>query len=186
ARTGFVVDDRQAVAGIRGPGEAEHFDRRGRSCGLDRFPGIGNKRADTAPFGAGHDDIAGMQGAALNENGCHWPSATVELGFDDSAFCRPVRIGLEIQNFRLQADHFEELVDIRFLDGGHFHVHHLAAQDSTWISCCRRSVRTRSGLASGLSILLMATMIGTFAALAWWIASTVCGITPSSAATTST
>src|SRR5664279_4982511 len=38
--------------------------------------------------------------------------------------------------------------------------------DSTWISCCSRSVRTRSGLASGLSILLMATMIGTFAALA--------------------
>ena len=58
--------------------------------------------------------------------------------------------------------------------------------DSTWISCCSRSVRTRSGFASGLSILLMATMIGTFAALAWWIASIVCGITPSSAATTRT
>ena len=47
-------------------------------------------------------------------------------------------------------------------------------------------MRTRSGLASGLSILLMATIIGTFAALAWLIASTVCGMTPSSAATTST
>ncbi len=45
-------------------------------------------------------------------------------------------------------------------------------------------MRTRSGLASGLSILLIATIIGTFAALACWIASTVCGITPSSAATT--
>ena len=32
----------------------------------------------------------------------------------------------------------------------------------------------------------MATMIGAFAALAWRIASIVCGITPSSAATTST
>ena len=58
--------------------------------------------------------------------------------------------------------------------------------DSTCTSCCSSSVRTRSGLASGLSILLMATIIGTFAALACWIASTVCGITPSSAATTST
>ena len=44
----------------------------------------------------------------------------------------------------------------------------------------------RSGWASGLSILLIATMIGTFAALAWSMASSVCGITPSSAATTST
>ena len=43
---------------------------------------------------------------------------------------------------------------------------------------------TRSGLAFGLSILLIATMIGTFAARAWSIASRVCGITPSSAATT--
>ena len=47
-------------------------------------------------------------------------------------------------------------------------------------------MRTRVGLTFGLSILLMATMIGTLASRAWLIASTVCGITPSSAATTST
>ena len=46
------------------------------------------------------------------------------------------------------------------------------------------SCMTCCGFAPGLSILLTATMIGTFAALAWLIASTVCGITPSSAATT--
>ena len=45
---------------------------------------------------------------------------------------------------------------------------------------------TLSGLAPALSILLTATIIGTSAALAWSIASTVCGITPSSAATTMT
>ena len=42
----------------------------------------------------------------------------------------------------------------------------------------------RSGLAVGLSILLMATMMGIFAALAWLIASMVWGMMPSSAATT--
>ena len=46
------------------------------------------------------------------------------------------------------------------------------------------SCLTRSMLLPGLSILLMATMTGTFAALAWAIASFVCGMTPSSAATT--
>ncbi len=59
-------------------------------------------------------------------------------------------------------------------------------RDSTCTSCRSSSVRTRSGFASGLSILLIATIIGTFAAFACWIASTVCGITPSSAATTNT
>ena len=48
------------------------------------------------------------------------------------------------------------------------------------------SWRTRSGLASALSILLTATMNGTSAARAWSIASIVCGMTPSSAATTMT
>ena len=52
--------------------------------------------------------------------------------------------------------------------------------------CLPRSLRTRSGSASCLSILLTATTIGTLAARACWIASTVCGMTPSSAATTST
>ena len=45
---------------------------------------------------------------------------------------------------------------------------------------------TRSGCASGLSILLIATTIGTAAARACEIASSVCGIIPSSAPTTST
>ena len=42
----------------------------------------------------------------------------------------------------------------------------------------------RSTFASGLSILLTTMTMGTPAALAWSIASTVCGMTPSSAATT--
>ena len=52
----------------------------------------------------------------------------------------------------------------------------------TSASCCL----TRSGLAPGRSILLIATTIGTPAARAWSIASRVCGMTPSLAATTST
>ena len=46
--------------------------------------------------------------------------------------------------------------------------------------------RILSGFASGLSILLIAMMIGTAAACAWLIASSVCGMTLSSAATTRT
>ena len=49
-------------------------------------------------------------------------------------------------------------------------------------SCCL----TRFGSALSRSILLMATMIGTSAALAWLMASIVWGMTPSSAATTRT
>ncbi len=44
-----------------------------------------------------------------------------------------------------------------------------------------RSCLTLSGVDPGLSILLIATMIGTLAALQWLIASMVWGMTPSSA-----
>ncbi len=46
------------------------------------------------------------------------------------------------------------------------------------------SLFRRSTLASGLSILFIATTMGTPAAFAWLMASFVCGMTPSSAATT--
>ena len=60
----------------------------------------------------------------------------------------------------------------------------LPPQSSGINSCSANSCFTRSIFALGLSILLIATMISTPAAFAWLIASTVCGITPSSAATT--
>ena len=57
---------------------------------------------------------------------------------------------------------------------------------SGWRPWCTSSCRTRVGFASGRSILFTATTIGTSAARAWLIDSIVCGMTPSSAATTST
>jgi len=55
---------------------------------------------------------------------------------------------------------------------------------STTTPASAKPFLTRSGLASGLSILLSAMMIGTLAARAWSMASRVWGMTPSSAATT--
>ncbi len=60
----------------------------------------------------------------------------------------------------------------------------LPPQSSGISSYSDSSCFTLSIFALGLSILLTATIISTPAAFAWLIASTVCGITPSSAATT--
>jgi len=60
----------------------------------------------------------------------------------------------------------------------------LPPQSSGISSYSVSSCFTRSILALGLSILLIATTISIPAAFAWLIASTVCGMTPSSAATT--
>ena len=60
----------------------------------------------------------------------------------------------------------------------------LPPQSSGINSYSESSCFTLSTLALGLSILLTATIISTPAALAWLMASMVCGMTPSSAATT--
>ncbi|MNT30334.1 hypothetical protein D3C72_1661230 [compost metagenome] len=57
---------------------------------------------------------------------------------------------------------------------------HSSGTISISVNCCL----IFSGFAPGLSILFTATMIGTPAAFAWLTASCVCGIIPSSAATT--
>ncbi len=99
----------------------------------------------------------------------------------------PLGIGLEVQDLGLELDALEQRVEAlaglgRNLELERFAAHATRPRSSCWSS----SVRTRCGLASGLSILLIATISGTPAALAWLIASIVCGMTPSSAATTST
>ena len=57
---------------------------------------------------------------------------------------------------------------------------HSSLTRSYSVSCCLM----RSGFAPTVSILLIATTTGMFAALAWLMLSTVCGMMPSSAATT--
>ena len=104
ARAAFAVDHREAVAGIRRAGEAQHLDRRRRPCAVERRAGVGDECAHAAPLGARHDDVADVQRAALHENGRHRATAAIELGLDHGAFGRTIRIGLEIENFRLQAD----------------------------------------------------------------------------------
>ncbi len=127
----------------------------------------------------------GRKRALLDENGGNRTAAAVELGFDDRTFGSAVRIGLQVENFGLQQDGFEQLVEI---GAGSWPRLRRRALHRPWIPRTLRAaaarVRTFCGSAVGLSILLIATMIGTPAALAWLIDSIVCGITLSSAATT--
>ena len=111
AGAGFRLDDRDAVAGFRRAVEAEHLDRQRRRRFLDLSPGIGDQRADAAPFGAGDDDVAGAQGAALDEHGRDRAAAAVELGLDHRALGDAVGVGLEVEHLGLQRDRLEQRVE---------------------------------------------------------------------------
>ena len=183
ARASFSTDG-EAVAGLRRALQAEDLDRRRRAGFLELLAAIVDEGAHAAPLVAGDDDVADHQRAGLDQHGGDRAAALVELGLDDDAFGRAVGIGLEVENFGLQQDGFEQLVEVGALGRRNLDVEHLAAHRFDEHFVRSSSVRTFCGSASCLSILLIATMIGTPAALAWLIDSIVCGMTLSSAATT--
>jgi hypothetical protein len=89
----FVLDDREAVAGRRDAGEAQHFDRHRRAGFLDLATLVVDQRADAGELGAGNDDVADPERAALHQHGADRTAAAIELGFDDEALGTPGRIG---------------------------------------------------------------------------------------------
>ena len=91
AGAGLGIDHRDAVAGFGRAVEAEHLDGNRRARFLDRAAEIVDERAHAAPLGPGDHDVAGVQGAALDEDGRHGTAAAVELRLDDGALRRPVR-----------------------------------------------------------------------------------------------
>ena len=110
------------------PLKAQHLDRGGGTCRLDRDAGVRDQRPHPAPIGAGDDEVADPQRAALHQHGGDRAAAAVELGLDHGAFGRTVRIGAQVEDFRLQPDGFEQPLDIELLGRRHFDVEHLAAQ----------------------------------------------------------
>ena len=167
--------------------QTQHFDRRRRLGFADRLAAIVEHGADFAEHRAADEVVADAQRAVAHQDGGHRTAAAVELGFEHGAHGRAAP-GLALRSCMSATSRIISSSRSRFVfvlaETGTMTVSppQSSASRPRSASCCL----TRSGWASGLSILLIATMIGTSAALAWSMASSVCGITPSSAATTST
>ena len=125
---GLALDDRDAIACVRRAGEAEHFHREGRRRRGHVSALVIEQGAHAAPLGARHDDIAHRQGAALHQNGGHGATTTIQPGLDDGAFGGTVGVGVQIEQFGLQGDGLEQLVEIELLERGHFDLERVAAQ----------------------------------------------------------
>ena len=136
---------------------------------------------------AGDEVVADVQRAVLHQHGRHRTAAAIELRFEHRARRAALRVGLELEDVGRRAES-SRAADRGSAssspDTGTMTV--VPPQSSGTRFSSASSRLTLSGLAPGLSILLIATTIGTLAAFAWSIASRVCGMTPSSAATTST
>ena len=127
SRARFRFHHRELVAGLRSAAEAKHLDRNRRAGFRDLLAAIVDQRANLAPSAARDNDIANAQRAALDQHRANRAAPVLEHGLDDDAFRLPVRVGLELQNFRLQQNRFQELVEIGLLGRRHLDFEDVAA-----------------------------------------------------------
>ncbi len=126
ARPAVVFDDGKRVARFRRGIEAENLHRHRRSRLRHGLAAIVDERTHAPPGGAGDDDIADVQGAALHEHGADRSTPALQLGLDDDAFGGTVGIGLELEQLGLQQDRFQQPVDAGLLEGGNLDLERLA------------------------------------------------------------
>ena len=123
----LVLDYGNAVARHRSTVKAEYFHRH-RWCSLVELGAmIVDQGSHLAPLVARDKDVAGAQRAAVDEYGCDRAASLVELGLDHNTLGRSVGIGLDLHDFRLEQNGFQQLVDTVAGLCRDFHVEYLAA-----------------------------------------------------------
>ena len=127
AGAAFVLHRDERLAGRRHAGQAEDLHRRRWSRLGDRAGLVVQHGAHPAPLGAGDHDVALPQRALLHQHRRHRTAAAVQPAFDHRAFGGALRIGLQVEDFRLQRDRLGQLVEAGLLGRGNLHVLRLAA-----------------------------------------------------------
>jgi hypothetical protein len=111
AGAAIVLDDARELAGVGDAVEAEDLDRVARHGGVDALAGVVAHRPDLAPVRAGHERVADLQGAALDEQRHDGPAPRIELGLDDDAARGRVGVGLELLELGDDEDRVEEVLE---------------------------------------------------------------------------
>jgi len=165
AGAGLVLDHGETVAGFRRAVEASTSTERTVRPRRWSLALIVDKCAHAAHLGAGDDDVADLQCAALNQTVATGPRPRSSC-FDHGAFGGTRDVGLEVEQFGLQRGSFPAACRGWSCSWRRLDIDHVGRPiDSTCTSYCKQA-RCARAPACGLSILLMAMIIGTFAALA--------------------
>src|SRR4029450_11867802 len=152
--------------------------RLGRGGGGDLLAVLVEHGPDPPEGGAGGHYVPDVQGAPAHEDGRHRAAALVQVGLDDRALGAPVRVGLEVQlHVGDQQDGLDQGVEALLGLGRHVDELGLAA-----VLLGDQVVLAELLAGPGLGCV----PIRAPAPFAWLPASTVLGMSPSSAATTST
>ena len=127
ARVAVVLEHAELVTGVGHGLQAQDLDGVGRT-GLGDGAALGVEHGADAAIGeAGNQRIAHVQGTAGHEHGSDRAAALIELGLEDVAGGKGVRVGLELEHVGLEQHGLQKVVDTDLLLGRDVDEHVLSA-----------------------------------------------------------
>ena len=122
-----IAEHLEQVAGMGNRFKPQDLDRHGGNGGLHRLAVEIQHGPDFSRDRAGDKGVPDLQGAVLNQDGCHRSSASVQLGFHDGSHGRSLGVGFEALQIGDQQNHLQQQVQVGFLDGGDFYGYRVSA-----------------------------------------------------------
>ena len=127
ARVAVVLEHAELVTGVGHGLQAQDLDGVGRT-GLGDGAALGVEHGADAAIGeAGNQRIAHVQGTAGHEHGSDRAAALIELGLEDVARGKGVRVGLKLEYVGLEQHGLQKVVDTDLLLGRDVDEHVLSA-----------------------------------------------------------
>src|SRR5512132_2810070 len=108
----LVLDLADVVARVRGRRPAEDLHRLAGPGLLHCLPVLVEHRADLRPRGAGHDRVADVERAALDEHARDRSTALVQVRLEHDPAGAPDRVALELLEIGHQQDRVEQVVQV--------------------------------------------------------------------------
>ena len=107
----LVGNGLEQVACLGHSGQAGDLHGGGGACIVQQHALVAAHGTHTAHSGTGNDDITGMQGAVLHQNGGDGALALVQTGLNNSTLGAAVGVGLELHDLGLQRDPLQQVAD---------------------------------------------------------------------------
>ena len=117
----------ELVAGVGHRRQAEHLHRRRRAGLLDLLALVVDHGPHRAPGRAGHDRVADLERALVDQDGGHRATADVEVGLEHDALGPAGRVGGELLELGHHEQLLEQVVDAEVLQGRHLDHDRVAA-----------------------------------------------------------
>ena len=107
----LITHNGHFITGSRNTGQTEDFHRNGRTCFQHFLTQFVTHRTNTAIFEATQNDVALVQSTFAYQNGSNRTTTFIQEGFDNRAACHTFTNRFQLQNFSLQQDGVQQVIN---------------------------------------------------------------------------